>query len=394
MGFTIFIYKTALSKGETSIVLDRDLPLIVQPNLHYFRVLISIESTKMKIIYSLIVLWLLVWQVQLSHAVREGTANAEVMIQRYEREGDFAKAALWHEAAADCLKIISIPMTEIQIRYYVRHGKNVRAERSRRELAHIKERRGFHLKAAKAKWGRSGMEGTSSELDAEHENITQFISTWVQIYPNRFYHYGIYPCFFKVEQEIFKRRGDYAVALNLEADAVEMCADQYNEITVAYFRGVALNRDAVGGVAGGMEREVIFHREENHLSKGKEDCVTQYEKVQDAHRQRAALLRELADGKPEMLPTKAESALRDLSRQSISPAPKLTSAQALGLADRDARIQEHLKAYSGVHGYASFQGFAWFVSYYNHGWGNLGIVIVDDETGTALDVLIVNPKNR
>jgi hypothetical protein len=125
-----------------------------------------------------------------------------------------------------------------------------------------------------------------------------------------------------------------------------------------------------------------------------EDCVTQYEKVQDAHRQRAALLRELADGKPEMLPTKAESMLRDLSRQAISPAPKLTPTQVVRIANRDARIQEHLKAHTGVHGYASFQGFAWFVSYYNHGWGNLGIALVDDETGTVLDILNFLPTRN
>ena len=84
----------------------------------------------MKTIYSLIALWTLVWHFQPCYAVREGTANAKVMIQRYERTGNFAKAALWHEAAADCLKIISTPMTEIQIRYYLHHGKNVRAARS------------------------------------------------------------------------------------------------------------------------------------------------------------------------------------------------------------------------------------------------------------------------
>ena len=61
-----------------------------------------LQNTKMKIIYSLTILWTLVWQAQLSHAVREGTTNTKVMIQRYEREGNFAKAALWHEAAADC----------------------------------------------------------------------------------------------------------------------------------------------------------------------------------------------------------------------------------------------------------------------------------------------------
>ena len=113
----------------------------------------------------------------------------------------------------------------------------------------------------------------------------------------------------------------------------------------------------------------------------------QYEKVRDTHRQRAALLRKIAEGKPKTFPIETKTVLRDLSRQSISPAPKLTSAQALGLADRAARIQEHLKAHRGVHAYASFQGFAWFVSYYNHGWGNLGIVLVDDETGTVLDIL-------
>ena len=348
----------------------------------------------MRIIYSLIILWTLVCHVQPSHAVREGTANAKVMIQRYEREGDFAKVALWHEAAADCLKIISIPMTEIQIRYSLRYGRNVRAEQGREELADIKKRREYHLKAAKSNRERLETEGTSPELEAEREKITQFISTWAQIYPNRFYHYGIYPAFFKVEQEIFKRRGDYAAALYLEADAAEMCADQYNEITVAYFRGVALNRDTVRGAAGGVGREAISRRAVNHLSKVGEDCVTQYEKVRDAHRRRAALLRKLAESRPKTSPTEAESVLKDLSHQSISPAPKLTSAQALRIANSDTRLQEPLTRHTGVHGYASFQGFAWFVSYYNHGWGNLGVALVDDETGTVLDILNFLPTRN
>lgn len=338
----------------------------------------------MKAIYFLIVLWTLAWHVQFSHAVREGTANAKVMIQRYEREEDFAKAALWHEAAAACLTIISIPMTEIQIRYYLRHGNSVRAERSRGELADIKERRAYHLKAAKTHWNRSERERTSPELAAEHEKITQFISAWAQIYPNRFYHYGIYPSFFKVEQEIFKKKGDYAAALDLEADAAEMCADQYNGITVAYFQGIALDRDTMGGDVAG---EAISHHGENHLSKVGKDCVAQYEKVRDTYRWRAALLREIAEGKPKAFPIEAEIVLRDLSRKAISPAPKLRSTQALKIANRDARLQEHLTQHTGVHGYASFQGFAWFVSYYNHGWGNLGTVLVDDKTGTVLGIL-------
>ena len=338
----------------------------------------------MKAIYSLIVLWTLVWQVQISDAVREGTANAKVMIQQYEQERNFAKVALWHEAAANCLKIISIPMTEIQIRYYLRHRNNVRAEWSRGELADIRERREYHLKAAKTHWAKSATAGIPAELEVEREKIGQFISTWAQIYPNRFYHYGIYPSFLKMEQEIFKKKGDYAAALNLEADAAEMCADQYNEITVAYFRRVALSHDAVGG---DVRREATSHRARNRLSEVAADCVSQYEKVRDAHRRRAALLRELAEGKLKPLSTQAESMLMDLSPQSINPAPKLTSTQALRIANRDARLQKYLKAHTGVHAYASFQGFAWFVSYHNHGWGNLGIVLIDDEAGTVLDTL-------
>ena len=336
----------------------------------------------MKTTYSLIVLWTLVWHVQLSDAVREGTANTKVMIQRYEREGNFGKAASWHEAAAACLKIISIPMTEIQIRYYLRHGKNARAEWGRQELTDIRKQRTNHLKAAKIHWAKSETEGISTELEAEREKITQFISAWVQIYPNRFYHYGIYPAFFRVEQEIFKKKRDYAAVLNLEADAAEMCADQYNEITVAYFQGITLERDVVREDVGG---EAISRRAANRLSKVEGDCILQYEKVRDAHRRRAALLRKLAEGKPTTL--SVEAVLRDLFHKAISPAPKLTSTQALRIANGDARLQEHLKEHTGVHGYASFQGFAWFVSYYNHGWGNLGIVLVDDKTGTVIDIL-------
>ena len=114
------------------------------------------SGSSMKAIYFLIVVWMLIYHVQPSNAVREGAANAQVMIQRYEREGDFAKAALWHEAAADCLKIISTPMTEIQIRYYLRHGRNVQAERSRGELAAIKKRRGIPSE---------GCEGTLEKIE-------------------------------------------------------------------------------------------------------------------------------------------------------------------------------------------------------------------------------------
>ena len=99
--------------------------------------------------------------------------------------------------------------------------------------------------------------------------------------------------------------------------------DQYNEITIAYFRELVMDRDTVGRKVGG---ETISLRGENHLKYPKthhtvlgsmsqeltdntldilgEDCITQYEKVRDTHCQRAALLREIAEGKPKRSPSK------------------------------------------------------------------------------------------
>ncbi len=316
----------------------------------------------------LLAIFMLVFYIQSSHAVREGTLNANIMIKCYERDGDFAKAALWREAAAGCLEIISMPMTEIQIRYYILHGKDALVETRRRELADIKAQREYHLQRAKANWEKSITNPAKRELAAEHEKIAQFIATWAPTYPDRFYDYGVYPNFFKKQQQIFKRKGDYAAALNLEADGAEMCADQYNEITVAYFRWEA-ERSANAGQTNVAE----LYRQR----------AAQYEKVRDAHRWRAALLRALAERKPKTWPPGADRKEIEL----LETKTELTPEQASQIANADPRIQRILKGHKGVHEYAWFQGFAWTVSYYNHGWGNLAIAIVDDKTGQITDVL-------
>ena len=77
-----------------------------------------------------------------------------------------------------------------------------------------------------------------------------------------------------------------------------MCADQYNEITVAYFRRVALNSDIIGGTDVGREA-ISCCRRRLPSQRWAENCVTHYEKVRDAHRLRAALLREIAEGQIE-----------------------------------------------------------------------------------------------
>ena len=130
-------------------------------------------------------------------------------------EGDFAKAALWHEAAADCLKIISIPMLEIQIRYYLRHGKNVRVEQRHEELANIKKRRAYHLEAAKSHWERSKIARTSPELAAEREKITRFISTWGADLPESVLPLRYLPQFFQSTTKGFQRDGELCCCLKI-----------------------------------------------------------------------------------------------------------------------------------------------------------------------------------
>ena len=225
----------------------------------------------MPITLLLVTISLLMFLTPPSHAVREGTANANIMIQRYERRGDYARAALWREAAAECLEVISIPMTEILNRYAERHGRNTLAEIGRKELADIQKQRRYHLQLAQANRQRA-KPLTDAELADEREKIAKFIATWVPVYPNKFYAFGIYRTFFQEQIELRRNASEYAAALNLEADAAEMRAEQYDRIPVAYFNE---------------------HSPEQ---------AKPYEEIRDAHRRKAALLRALAERNPTAWP--------------------------------------------------------------------------------------------
>ena len=93
----------------------------------------------------LLSLVLYLFSIQLSDAVRRGTVDTRTMIMCYERDGDYGRAALWYEAAADCLEIISRPMVEITIKYYQRYGMDKLAESGNEELDQIDKQREQHL---------------------------------------------------------------------------------------------------------------------------------------------------------------------------------------------------------------------------------------------------------
>ena len=281
-------------------------------------------------------------------AIREGTATADIFIKRCARSGDFGKLALWHEAAAECLKRISVPMNEIAHDYYIRRGYKQWAARSEKEAREILDRYEYHRKQAEIAWQKS--ETPEPTLNAERENIAKFIATWLSRYPDRFYEFGIYPTFFRKQRELAEQEGDYVKALQFEVDAAEMCATQYEKIPIAY------------GLEG-------------------------YQKHRDAYRRHAALLRSLAQRNLKTLPAEVDEGkqiIASLKTQTVS-SPQKTDA-ILHIAKLDVRVKAALGDQIGVHAYASFQGFVWIVSFSNHSSGNIVTAIVDEKTAEVLDV--------
>ena len=347
-------------------------------------------------------IFLLLISAQPSPAIREGTANAAIFIKQYEQRGEWDKVALWHEAAAECLTRISIPMNEIAHAYYTRRGHEKWAARAKKERAEIQAQRQSLMNRAENAWGKSGVMAAErrdanslSRLQAEREKIAQFIATWAPHYPDRFYDFGIYPTFFRAQRERAAQKKDYVKVLQLEADAAEMCAAQYEQIPIAL----------------GMKR---------------------YEKVRDAYRQHAMLLRALAKQNPKLtatclkngeerainplttvgrgpVPRQAYDEERTLSNRAKTevlttvgrgPVPRQAYDEERSLSNRaktdvmfqtaksDSRVQKALENKNGIREYVWFQGFAWTVSFYNHSRGNLAIAIIDDKTGKVADVLI------
>ena len=285
---------------------------------------------------------------QPSMAIREGTATAEVFIKRYAQSGDFGRLALWHEAAAECLMRISVPMNEIIHGYYKRNGYEKWAARAEKEAREIQKLHQYHRTRAKTAWQQS--ETSEYSLNAERENIAKFIATWLPRYPNRFYEFSIYPTFFRKQRELAKQKGDYVRMLHLEADAAEMCAAQYQQIPIAY----------------GLKR---------------------YEKFRDAYLRHAKHLRGLAKQNPMTLPPEIDNGKQifgSLETQEILS--QKTADVILHSAKSDTRVKAVLTDQTGVHAYPSFQGFAWIVSFSNHSSGNLATAIVDDKTATVLRV--------
>ncbi len=283
-------------------------------------------------------------------AIFEGTANANIFIRIYTQRGDFGRLALWHETAAECLNLISVPMNKISLNYYKKHGHKKWVERTEIEALEIQEQREYHIKKAKAAWKNS----KTPEVVLKHERkkIAKFIAVWLPHYPDRFYEFGIYATFFKELQEQAELKKDFAKVLRLEADAAEMCAAQYDKIPIKY----------------GLKT---------------------YKQHRDDYLRHATLLRTIAKRNPKSLPSNVmigKERQIPIVKSKIIPTKK--ADKILLIAKSDSRIKAALIDHKHVREYAWFQGFAWTVSFYNHGWGNLAIAVVNDKTEKITDVLL------
>lgn len=299
-------------------------------------------------VIALLLFPLLMLTAQPSLAIREGTATADVFIRRYRQSGDFGRLALWHEAAAECLARISVPMNEIVHDYYKKHGYERWAARAKKEALEIQKQYRHHRTSAKTAWQCS--ETSEYNLNAERENIAKFIEIWLPRYPHRFYEFGIYPTFFKKQRALAEQQRNYAEVLRLEADAAEMCAAQYQQIPIAY-------------------------------------GLRHYEKHRNAYRQYATHLRKLAQQDPNALPPEIDAGRRISDSLEIQAVPSQQKAGAiLHIALSDTQVETALADQHAVHAYPTFQGFVWIVNFSNHSRGNLATAIVDDKTATVLGV--------
>ncbi len=283
------------------------------------------------------------------YGIFEGSANADIFIRIYKQQGDYGRVALWHEAAAECYSLISIPMNDISLKYYKKIGNKKWVERAEKEKTEILERRIFHLSHAKAAWKRSKTE--ESILKLEREKIAKFKRNWLPHYPERFYDFGIYATYFAEQKEQAELKRNYRKVINLEADAAEMVATQYDLILIR-------------------------------------NGLTAYEKIRDAYLQHATLLRTLAKRTHRKLPAELRLSknIRNL-KSIVKVTTDKTSDEILKIARTEPRIHRQLSNHTGVREYAWYQGFAWTVSFYNQGWGNLAIAVIDDKSGKVLDVL-------
>ncbi len=300
-------------------------------------------------------------------AVREGSANANMMIRYHESQQEWGKAALWQEAAAKCMETISMPLAQITRDFFERSGQTALVTNVDREMAKTETQSVRYLKAAQENWDKA--RDSDEALRAERVAIDKFMAEWVPYYPGEFYRWATYREHFRPDVEALQAKGDFGAALLVEADASDMCARQYQEVTVRYFE---------------TEADVAAQADDESRAEDMRRQADNYQAVRNQHLRRSAMLRAFAAEDPSSWPPEADRTDFEVPESDH----RLTAEQAIAIARKHNSIREVREAHPRVREYAWFQGFAWTVAYYTRDWEQLPVVLVSDETGEVIGVLM------
>jgi hypothetical protein len=300
---------------------------------------------------------LLAWPMPL-RAVREATANANLLIRNFERQGEFGRAAVWQEVASQAFDLVSVPVTQTVLDYCERNGKTEQARQLRADIELMKQQRDEYARRARANWARS--KDSQEAVDAERARTAEYLAIWVAHYPSAFYQFGFYNNLFRRDIVRLKEDHHHAAALSVEAAAAELCARQFEEVVVPYFQRQAGQADAA--------RKTVLER-----------MIQDYAAVATAQRERAQRLRTLAAQNPDRWPAEADR--KELRVPQFER--RLKQDEVIQIARADRRVQDAIARHPGARPFVTHLGAWWTVGYHPH-----VAAFVDDRTGKVTGVLL------
>jgi hypothetical protein len=169
-------------------------------------------------------------------AVVQGAANASTLAAAREVRGDYASAALWRAAAVDTLERVSVPMSREIQQFYRRYQDPVRLRFAlKAHRTDVAEGLAINRRLLQQDLAAARKSGKTAVTPGEREQAADLCLKWILAYPDRFFRFGLYMGMAdRAEREV--AQGRPAVAVEIEAEAREICARQYREVLVRYLR--------------------------------------------------------------------------------------------------------------------------------------------------------------
>jgi hypothetical protein len=168
-------------------------------------------------------------------AVIQGTNHTAGKAGTHEFHRRWAQAALWREASLELIERVSVPMGEEIARQQKRHpgveGLDFSADSYRQDVRDSLRANRAALQKDRAK--AAGHRADPAALATERLAAEGMMLRWVLEYPDRFFRYGLYRQMVQVANRALAQ-GKPQVAVEIEAEAREVCARQYRDVGVKF----------------------------------------------------------------------------------------------------------------------------------------------------------------